>query len=154
MHRLFGLITMVLCDYEDCLKNSQVVSDVFCLPASYRKDVPPSSLVPLNVLFKLPITEISEVNDHKSQLTLRMAYKLRWPESRMMLNMSADWSHGEINVMPDMIEYFWVPDIIIHDLVSFTKPTMLNEVAALEILQDHSVYYKVRSDITIVCKGM
>jgi len=31
---------------------------------------------------------------------------------------------------------------------------MLNEVAALEILQDHSVYYKVRSDITIVCKGM
>ena len=27
---------------------------------------------------------------------------------------------------------------------SFTKPTMLNEVAALEILQDHSVYYKVR----------
>ena len=27
---------------------------------------------------------------------------------------------------------------------SFTKPKMLNEVAALEIIQDHSVYYKIR----------
>ena len=62
-----------------------MVSDVFCLPSNYRKDVPPKSkksfkhksvpsdghvLIaahgPLNVLFKLPITEISEVNDHKS----------------------------------------------------------------------------------------
>ena len=29
---------------------------------------------------------------------------------------------------------------------SFTKPKMLNEVAALEIIQDHSVYYKVRQE--------
>ena len=78
----------------------------------------------------------------------------------MMLNMSSDWTRGEINVMPEMIGHFWIPDIIIHDLVrlskhqarynlytapfSFTKPTMLNEVAAMEILRDHSVYYKVR----------
>ena len=62
--------------------------------------------------------------------------------------------------MPGLIEFFWTPDIIIYDLVrsvdsvqeyykdgyyfSFTKPKMLNEVAALEIIQDHSVYYKVR----------
>ena len=81
--------------------------------------------------------------------------------SRMLLNQSADWSRGEINVMPGLIEFFWTPDIIIYDLVrsvvvsqtyftrnyiyfSFTKPKMLNEVAALEIIQDHSVYYKVR----------
>ena len=63
---------------------------------------------------------------------------------RMLLNQSADWSRGEINVMPGLIEFFWTPDIIIYDLVSFTKPKMLNEVAALEIIQDHSVYYKVR----------
>lgn len=80
----------------------------------------------------------------------------------MLLNQSADWSRGEINVMPGLIEFFWTPDIIIYDLVrsvegregpvqvwkdfyfSFTKPKMLNEVAALEIIQDHSVYYKVR----------
>ena len=37
--------------------------------------------------------------------------------SRMLLNSSADWSRGEINVMPDMIQFFWAPDIIIHDLV-------------------------------------
>ena len=52
---------------------------------------------------------------------------------RMLLNESADWSQGEINVRfirctiltdcwiiqvrSDMIEHFWTPDIIIHDLV-------------------------------------
>ena len=35
----------------------------------------------------------------------------------MLLNTSADWSRGEINVMPDMIQFFWTPDIIIYDLV-------------------------------------
>ena len=49
---------------------------------------------------------------------------------RMLLNTSADWSRGEINVMPDMIQFFWTPDIIIYDLVRsvyvlFT-PTMDN----------------------------
>ena len=38
----------------------------------------------------------------------------------------------------------------IFPVFSFTKPTMLNEVAALEILQDHSVYYKVRFVILII----
>ena len=83
--RLFGVVSFVRSDFNTCLKTGQVVSDVFCLPSNYRKDVPPKSkksfkhksvpsdghvLIaahgPLNVLFKLPITEISEVNDHKS----------------------------------------------------------------------------------------
>ena len=58
------------------------MSEVFCLPGNYRKDVPPSELSviniihnlpivivangPLNVFFKLPVTEVSEINDHKS----------------------------------------------------------------------------------------
>ena len=29
--------------YQDCVENSLVVSEVFCLPADYRKDVPPPS---------------------------------------------------------------------------------------------------------------
>ena len=32
---------------------------------------------------------------------------------------SADWSRGEINVTPDIIKHFWVPDIVIHDLVRY-----------------------------------
>ena len=36
---------------------------------------------------------------------------------RMILNESADWSDGEINIRPDMISYFWNPDIIVHDLI-------------------------------------
>ena len=41
--------------------------------------------------------------------------------SRMLLNQSADWSRGEINVMPGLIEFFWTPDIIIHDLVRWAE---------------------------------
>jgi hypothetical protein len=37
----------------------------------------------------------------------------------MILNESADWSRGEINVRPDMIKHFWTPDIIIHDLIRY-----------------------------------
>ena len=82
----------------------------------------------------------------------------------------------EINVGADLIEHFWwvivkcpsaispihrcslsfhrTPDIIIHDLVQFKKPVILSEVAALEIRRENAVYYKVRSDVTIVCRGM
>lgn len=140
--------------FSDCIKDGLLVSEVFCLPNNYRKDVPPTTNGPLNVFFKLPVTEVSEINDHKSQLTIRLAYKLRWPEHRMVLNESADWTDGEINVRPEMIEYFWSPDIIIHDLISFVKPQVLNDVGAMEILRDQSVYYKVRSTVTTVCKGM
>ena len=51
------------------------------------------------------------------EISLRLGYYMRWPEHRMVLNDSADWSRGEINVNPDMIKNFWMPDILIHDLV-------------------------------------
>ena len=44
--RLLGLVSLARSDYEACLSTGQVVSDVFCLPTSYRKDVPPSSETP------------------------------------------------------------------------------------------------------------
>ena len=63
----------------------------------------------------------------------------------MVLNVSADWStHGEINVGADLIQHFWTPDIIIHDLVKFQKPVIITEVAGLEIRRENAVYYKVR----------
>ena len=38
-------------------------------------------------------------------VTLRLSYKLSWPESRMVVNSSADWGEeGEINISPDNIE--------------------------------------------------
>ena len=43
-----------------------------------------------------------------------------------------------------MINNFWTPDVIIHDLVNFNKPEILNQVAALEIKDDLQLYYKVR----------
>ena len=78
------------------------------------------------------------------QISLRWTYKLKWPEPRMILNASADWSKGELNVRGDMVEHFWTPDIIIHDLVSFYKPEIMNQVAALEVKRSHQLYYKVR----------
>ncbi|XP_023326380.1 glycine receptor subunit alpha-3 [Eurytemora carolleeae] len=72
----------------------------------------------------------------------------------MLINYSSDWSNGEINISPENIKALWIPDVIIHDLVSFTKPEILTEVAALEIYQNKHVYYKIRSDITIVCRAM
>ncbi|XP_059087344.1 glycine receptor subunit alpha-4-like isoform X2 [Tigriopus californicus] len=140
--------------YTACVKKSLVVSEVFCLPEDYRKDVPPPMSGPVDVYLKLPVSEISNIDDQRSQISLRLTYKLLWPEPRMILNESADWSQGEINVRGDMVDHFWTPDIIIHDLVSFYKPEVLNQVAALEIKHKKRLYYKVRSDLTTVCKGM
>lgn len=42
-------------------------------------------------------------------------------------------------------QLFWTPDVIIHDLVKFNKPEILNQVGALEIFKSGQVYYKVRS---------
>ena len=36
----------------------------------------------------------------------------------------------------------------------FAKPVILQEVASLEILRDHSLYYKTRSEVTLMCGGM
>ncbi|XP_040564391.1 gamma-aminobutyric acid receptor subunit pi [Lepeophtheirus salmonis] len=142
-------------DYAKCVKNALVVSEMFCLPSSYRKDVPPPMDGPVKVKLKLPVTEVSEINDQRSQISLRWTYKLKWPEPRMILNRSADWSSGEVNIRSDMVNHFWAPDIIIHDLVRFYKPEVLNQVAAFEVIKSpKSLYYKVRSDLTTVCKGM
>ena len=43
-------------------------------------------------------------------------------------------------------QFLWMPDVIIHDLVKFSKPEILNEVAALEIFKNKMVYYKIRYD--------
>ena len=51
---------------------------------------------------------------------------------------------GEINISPDNIQALWIPDVIIHDLVKFSKPEILNEVAALEIFSTGQLYYKIR----------
>ena len=91
------------------------------------------------------VTALSRVNFFSlQQISLRLTYKLLWPEPRMILNSSADWSEGEINVRGDMVDNFWTPDIIIHDLVSFYKPEVLNQVAALEVKTNKRLYYKVR----------
>ena len=38
-----------------------------------------------------------------------------------------------------------MPDIVIHDLIAFDKPKIMNEVGALEIHRYNKVvYYKVR----------
>ena len=70
---LAGLVSSVTSDYDQCLETGQVVSggkhfkhrkkgewifaDVFCLPSSYRKDVPPESsiksLKPFSLTVKL-----------------------------------------------------------------------------------------------------
>ena len=87
---------------------------------------------------------MSKIDDQRSQISIRWTYKLKWPEPRMILNASADWSMNEINVRGDMVDHFWTPDIIIHDLVSFYKPEVLNQVAALEIKKWKQLYFKVR----------
>ena len=84
------------------------------------------------MFFKLPITEIISVDDnrrvrkiselvlnqiHVQEVSILLGYNMRWPEHRMVLNESADWSRGEIMVSPEIIEHFWVPDVGIHDLV-------------------------------------
>ena len=43
-----------------------------------------------------------------------------------------------------------MPDVIIHDLVKFSKPEILSEVAALEIFKNKLVYYKIRYNNIII----
>ena len=86
--------------FVECTKSALVVSEVFCLPKDYRKDVPPPSKMfsssaidkfrlvssisklhfilqltiifavegdmPIKVYFKLPVSEISKIDDQRS----------------------------------------------------------------------------------------
>ena len=101
----------------------------------------------------------------------------------------SSWIFSDVINVIHILQHIWTPDVIIHDLVRFNKPEILNQVqkfiktsnwniwrkktytlkktrhrnrctmmvskvGALEIFRDKRVYYKVRSDITIVCKAM
>ena len=131
-------------------------------------------------------------------MTIRLSYKLRWRESRAVLNRwdirtpgiehsaflqslswkdykykkvkwkyrkkylfvqasglvqrrdkHQPWKHQGGLCFPRTavslsLQYLWMPDVIIHDLVTFSKPEILNEVAALEIFPEGLIYYKIR----------
>ena len=47
-------------------------------------------------------------------------------------------------MISETVQVLWIPDVIIHDLVMFSKPEILNEVAALEIFKSGKIYYKIR----------
>ena len=57
-----------------------------------------------------------------------------------------------VNNVKSFFQLFWTPDIIIHDLVNFYKPEILNQVGALEIFADGTVYYKVRYPLSLTHK--
>ena len=40
---MFRVSTEVSGGYEECTKDGILISDIFCLPKNYRKDVPPHS---------------------------------------------------------------------------------------------------------------
>merc|ERR1719328_368382 len=54
--------------FDRCLDSALVISEAFCLPADYRKDVPPSLTgQPIQVFINLPLSEISDIDDQHSQ---------------------------------------------------------------------------------------
>ena len=54
-------------------------------------------------------------------VTLRLSYKLVWPEARLVVNESADWGEkGEINISPDNIVVGFI--IILGGLAIFVCP--------------------------------
>ena len=40
---MYRVSTEVSGGYEECTKDGILISDIFCLPKNYRKDVPPHS---------------------------------------------------------------------------------------------------------------
>ena len=51
------------------------------------------------------LTDIRNKNYLFQIVTIRLSYKLQWPEQRMIVNQSADWGkEDEINISPDNIE--------------------------------------------------
>ena len=51
-------------------------------------------------------------------VTIRLSYKLQWPEMRMIVNESADWgAENEINISPDNIEVKWAITQNVHSQI-------------------------------------
>ena len=66
-------------------------------------------------------------------MTLRLSYKLSWPESRMVVNKSADWGEeGEINISPDNIEVReWF--IFAVEILMCKKMRISNKIVGVEL---------------------
>ena len=47
---------------------------------------------------------LEDINSLFQIVTIRLSYKLKWKESRMVVNESIDWSRGEINISPENIQ--------------------------------------------------
>ena len=101
--------------FVECTKSALVVSEVFCLPKDYRKDVPPPSKMlsssaidksrlkyikaifnttilfavegdmPIKVYFKLPVSEISKIDDQRS-VSVNVMHKLIYLNQYNLMN--------------------------------------------------------------------
>ena len=60
-------------------------------------------------------------------VTIRLSYKLKWKESRMIVNESIDWSRGEINISPENIQvkYIFSSDTATADDINLTQQFFL-----------------------------
>lgn len=80
----------------------------------------------------------------KVQTTVQCKYKIIVCLDRLWPWSPDFFSFYLLSSLLSYFQFLWMPDVIIHDLVKFSKPEILNEVAALEIFKNKMVYYKIR----------
>ena len=116
--RTEGLVTL---ECQDVNMRNNVP---FCLDSDYRKNILPSTNIPMNITVFAKVKDIIEVNDDQATVTLTTFLGISWIESRMKLIPNASswifdddtkwgkWSH----LNPKWLDYLWRPDVDIINL--------------------------------------
>ena len=150
--------------HEHLCINGQVLD--WCIPLDYNDRNEPwrykeiiQATFPWTYEFKFFIFDIQEVDDEKQTVSLSMYFTIAWLEPRIEINETAaawdDTTYGlpdTIDIAPEVMKYFWNPDLEIYGMEHFASKSILKEMSSLKIRKDRRIEYMARVDIKISCQ--
>ena len=113
---------------EEC----SIWTNGICLPKDYNKLMPPGK--PMTIKASIRIEQVRGIDDSKSEIDLFGYFTFYWTEQRLQCsNHSMQPKQGEsgLPLSTHWIDWLWVPDIYIYQMISENRPGLLQPFISL-----------------------
>ena len=103
-----------------------------CLPKDYNKLMPPGK--PMTVKASIRIEQVRGIDDSKSEIDLFGYFAFFWTEQRLQCsNHSMQQEQGKwgLRLSPHWIDWLWLPDIFIYQMISENRPGLMQPFMSL-----------------------
>ncbi|XP_040573179.1 glycine receptor subunit alpha-4 [Lepeophtheirus salmonis] len=157
MRRLFPILLTLILESSLSMKtnsglknNSATCVSGFCLGGDYNSlELPSGNKEVTRITMHLEVLDVLRVDDKKFSVTLNMYFGVRWTENRLtkMTPGKSSW----IPIDMDFMNYLWVPNVFVYNLVSFHALDCLKKLAGLWVAEGKDLFYNQATHVTFMC---